>query len=124
MELQAIKKVIDLYIDGVHTGNTDMLRKAFHPKAMMYGTSSNNVTIVEIEGLYNFIQANPPLSESGETHECFITGIRYDGYAAFVEMVEEAAFGFNYTNYFQLLKIDNEWMIVSKSYNATPCKAS
>ncbi len=36
----------------------------------------------------------------------------------FVEMTEEASHGFDYTNYLQLLKIDGDWVIVSKSYNA------
>ncbi len=38
-ELQNILAPANLYIDGVRTGNVNMLRKAFHPKAMMYGAS-------------------------------------------------------------------------------------
>ena len=118
-ELQAITDTINLYIDGLHTGNIETLKKAFHPKAMMYGVSSKAVTIVEIEGLYGFVSSNEPPSKTGEPHQCFITSIKYDGNAASVEMVEESAFGSNYTNYFQLLKIDGIWVIVSKAYNTT-----
>jgi hypothetical protein len=38
---------------------------------------------------------------------------------AAVEMTEEETFGHNYVNYFQLLKIEEQWIIVSKIYNAT-----
>jgi hypothetical protein len=99
-----------------------MLRKAFHPKAMMYGTSPDNVTIVEIEGLYYFVASHKPLSETGEPHYCFISSIQYAGNAASVEMIGESAYGNDYTNYFQLLKIDGKWVIASKSYNATASK--
>lgn len=37
-------------------------------------------------------------------------------------MVEESAYGNDYTNYFQLLKIDGKWCIVSKTYDAQPVK--
>ncbi len=117
-ELQAILATANLYVDGVRTGNVDLLRKAFHPKAMMYGCAGENVTIVDIEGLYAYVAANEPPEKRGEPHQCFITAIDYAGNAAFVEMTEESSHGFDYTNYFQLLKIDGDWVIVSKSYNA------
>lgn len=83
-----------------------MLKKAFHPKAMMYGANGSAVTFVEIDGLYRFVAANNPPSKTGEPHQCFITSVQYDGNAGSVEMIEESAYGNNYTNYFQLLKID------------------
>jgi hypothetical protein len=116
-ELQAITDTINLYIDGIHTGNIETLKKAFHPKAMMYGATPKAVTIVEIEGLYAFISGNNPPSKTGEPHQCFITAIQHDGNAAAVEMIEESAYGNDYTNYFQLLKIEGKWVIVSKTYN-------
>jgi hypothetical protein len=118
-ELQAIRDTINLYIDGLDTGNIDTLKKAFHPQAMMYGSSAKTTTIVAIQGLYDYVAANTPPSKSGEPHECFICSIQYAGNVASVEMTEAAAYGNDYTNYFQLLKIDGKWVIVSKAYNAT-----
>lgn len=119
-ELQAITATINLYIDGLHMGNIETLKKAFHPKAMMYGISPKAATIVEIDGLYAFVSANEPPSRTGEPHQCFITSIQHAGNAAAVEMIEESAYGSDYTNYFQLLKIDGQWVIVSKAYNTSP----
>ena len=119
-ELQSIKATIELYIEGLRTGNIELLKKAFHPKAMMYGASSKAVTIVEIEGLYGFISSNEPPSKTGEPHQCFISSVNVAGLAASVEVVEESAYGNDYTNYFSLLKIDGTWVIVSKTYNCNP----
>ena len=119
-ELQSIKDTINLYIQGLQTGNIDTLRKAFHAKAMMYGTSNNNITVVEIDGLYQFVSANFPPPSSDDPYQCFITNISYSGNAASVEMVEESAYGSDYTDYFHLLKIEGKWLILSKTYNARP----
>jgi hypothetical protein len=121
-EMQAIKDVVSLYTEGVHTGNIDMLKKAFHPRAMMYGASAKQVTMTEIEGLYQYVAGNEPPVKTDESHECFISAIRYAGNAAIVEVIEESLYGNDYTNFLQLLKIEGKWVIVCKSYNATVSK--
>ncbi len=118
-DLQAIREVIGFYIEGIHNGNTELLRKAFHPQAMMYGSSPNAITIVQIEGLYGFVSTNDPPSKTGDLHKCTIVSVQQAGNAAAVEMREESVFGYDYTNYFQLLKTEGSWLIVSKAYNAT-----
>ena len=122
-ELQAIRDTIDLYIKGLDTGNIDTLKKAFHPQAMMFGSSEKTTTIVAIQGLYDYVAANNPPVKTGEPHECFVSSIQYAGNVASVEMTEAAAYGNDYTNYFQLLKIDGKWVIVSKAYNGAPSNA-
>jgi hypothetical protein len=123
-ELKAITTTLDLYVEGLHKGDIEALKKAFHPKAMMYGISGGvNITITEIEGLYAFVSANNPPWKSGEPHQCFVTNIHYEGNAASAEMVEEAAFDNDYTNYFQLLKIEGRWQIVSKTFNGVARKS-
>ena len=118
-ELEAIRKVADNYAEGCQTGNIALLRTAFHPQAMMYGVSGEDVVVTPIEGLYAYLEANEPPAKTGEPHQCFITDIRHQNGAAVVEMVQESAYGNDYTNYFQLLKIEGKWLIVSKSYSAT-----
>lgn len=118
-ELESIRETIQLYIDGVHNGNIDLLQQAFHPQAMMYGANPNGNTIVPIEGLINHVSSNKPVVETSEDHRCLVTSIRCFGHAATVEMEEMDAYGHDYINYFQLLKVEGSWVIVSKSYNAT-----
>lgn len=122
-ELQSIKDAITLYTEGVHKGDIEMLKRAFHPRAMMYGASGSNVTMVEIQGLYDYIAAHEAPSRTGEPHQCFISSVQFDGNAAMVEVIEESLFGNDYTNYLQLLKIEEQWVIICKSYNASPSRA-
>ncbi len=87
---------------------------------MMYGASGNNTMMVEIQGLYDYLAAHEAPSKTGEPHQCVISSIRYAGNAAMVEVIEESLYRADYTNYLQLLKIEGKWMILCKSYNATP----
>jgi hypothetical protein len=119
-ELSAITQVVNKYAEGCHTGNIALLREAFHPDAMMYGSSGEQTIVVPIEGLYAFIEANEPPTKTGEPHQCFISSIQYSGNAANVELIQESGYGHDYTNYFQLVKVEGQWLIVSKTYNATP----
>jgi len=121
-ELAAIRQVADKYAEGCHTGNVALLRSIFHPQAMMYGAGGDNVLMTPIEGLYAYIEANEPPQKTGEPHQNIVTSIRYEGNAAVVETVQESAYGNDYTNFFQLLKIEGQWLIVSKTYNAVTTK--
>src|SRR5687767_13624660 len=118
-ELEAIRKTVKKYEDGITSGDVELLRSAFHPQAMMYGCAGDNVTVVEIEGLYSYVASQQPPAVTGEQHRCFIAKIDVADFAATAEVVQEHCYGANYTNYFQLLKIDGDWKIMSKAYNAT-----
>lgn len=121
-ELNAIRQTIQVYIDGLQNGDVDLLRTAFHPKAMMYSMTGNEEMAVEIEGLYAFAAGHDSPSKTGEPHNCVITHIHYTGNVANVEMMQEACFGSDYMNYFQLLKTGSKWTIVSKTYTGEQSK--
>lgn len=118
-DFQSITETVSKYGDGITTGNIDLLRSAFHPRAMMYGCSGNDITIVEIEGLFDYVAAQTAPAISGEQHRCFIRSVDVADNCASVEVLQENCYGVNYTNYFQLLKIDGQWLIVSKAYDVT-----
>ena len=112
-ELDNIRKTASLYAEGLQQGNIHLLKKAFHPQAMMYGPGM----IVPIQGLFDYVAAQTAPEKSGEKHECMITKIDCVGNAASVEMLQQSYQGINYVNYFQLLKLEGNWVIVSKSFD-------
>lgn len=122
-ELASIRKVIDLYIDGVKNGNFDSLRQAFHPKSSMFGYKGQDLFITPIGGLYEYVGGTtPPAKDStdGAQYACTITSISVAGNAASVEMAMEPYHEHNFMDYFQLLKVDGRWWIVSKLFHADP----
>jgi hypothetical protein len=123
-ELESIRKTVNKYGEGITNGDLALLRSAFHPKAMMYGINGNDLAAVEIEGLYAYVASQEAPAITGEQHRCVITNVDVDGLAASVEVLQENCYGVNYINYFQLLKIDGEWLIVSKAYDAIPASVN
>ena len=122
-ELSSIRKVIDLYIDGIENGKVESLRQAFHPQSSMYGYKGDDLYITPIEGLYDYVaNTTPPAKagEAGEGYECTITSISVAGNAASVEMAMDCYHDHDWMDYFQLLKVDGRWWIVSKVFHADP----
>lgn len=122
-ELQSIRKVIDLYIDGVQNGKLESLREAFHPQSSMFGYKGQDLFITPIAGLYDYIGSTTPpalAGEAGKQYTCVITSISVTGHAATVEMVMDSYHEHDFVDYFQLLKVDGRWWIVSKLFHADP----
>ena len=122
-ELSSIRKVIDLYIDGIENGKVESLRQAFHPQSSMYGYKGDDLYITPIEGLYDYVaNTTPPAKagEAGEGYECTITSISVAGNAASVDMAMDCYHYHEWMDYFQLLKVDGRWWIVSKVFYAAP----
>jgi hypothetical protein len=119
-ELIRIGKVMDLYIDGVRNGNVASLRQAFHPQSSMFGWKGKDLFITPIQGLFDYIASTPIPAQTGE-HTTFVTtSIQVSGNAANVEMAMDSYHGHDFMDYFQLLKVEDRWWIVSKTFHADP----
>ena len=126
-ELESIRQVIDLYIDGVKNGNLDSMKQAFHPQASMFGYKGADLFVTPIEGLYDYIANTTPPAKAGpvgEQYTCTITNISVAGNAASVEMAMDGYHEHDFVDYFQLLKTDGRWWIVNKLFHADPQEAS
>ena len=122
-EVLSIRNVIDLYIDGVKNGKVESLRQAFHPSSSMFGYKGADLYVTPIEGLYDYIVNTTPPAEAGEVgkqYKCIITSISIHGHAATVEMVMDGYHEHDFIDYFQLLKVEERWWIVSKLFHADP----
>ncbi len=119
-ELASIRQVIDLYIDGVRNGNVESLRQAFHPQASMFGWKGSDLFVTPIQGLYDYVAAMPAPAQSGESTNFLITSIEVAGNAATVGLAMDAYHAHDFMDYFQLLKVEARWWIVSKLFHADP----
>jgi hypothetical protein len=119
-ELASIRQVIDLYIDGVRSGNVAALRQAFHPQASMFGWKGSDLFITPIQGLFDYVASTPAPAASGEPTDFLITAIHVTGNAATVELAMDAYHEHDFLDFFQLLKTEGQWQIVSKLFHADP----
>lgn len=122
-ELDAISKVIALYEEGVRKGDVETLKEAFHSSSSMFGHKGADLFVTPIEGLYQYISSTTPPAKAGaegRQFKCTITSIFVAGKSASVEVAMDYYHDHHFTDFFQLLKVEGRWWIVSKLFHADP----
>src|SRR5688572_1539957 len=114
-----IREAINNYIEGMRTGNVEVLRQGFHQQAILCGYLGDEMIAAPIEALYDWVTANPAPAESGEVFDCSILAIEVTGRVATATVRETSPEG-SVIDYFHLLKDNGRWRIVSKLRDAEP----
>jgi hypothetical protein len=116
-EKDAVRKVIQKYVDGTYQGDVKALMQCFHPNAVMNGYLGDQLLLGGPEPFFENIENNPPMAQGGVPYKGEITFIDVVGSVATVTLKE---FGFaekiNFTNYFHLIKVEGGWKIFSKTF--------
>src|SRR6185436_206162 len=115
-EYDAIAKTIQHYIDGGKTGNTEEMKKAFHPDATIFGYIGNDLFAGPIQGLFDWNDQNGAATEL----EGRITSIDLVGTAATARIELDNCSGHRFTDFFTLLKVDGEWKVMNKVFYLHP----
>ncbi len=111
---KAIERVIGKYIEGGRTGDSSIMKPAFHENAQMSGPAEEGAFSGPIQALYDYVDRNEPATDL-EMHIVSIT--ISDERAASVVLHADPWHDKNYTDHFHLLKIDGTWKIMSKIYS-------
>ncbi len=115
-EIDAIRDVVEHYVDGARTGRGEAMKPAFHEDASIYGYVGPDLFGGPIQGLYDWNDSNGP----AENLELRFTSIDVVGTAASVRLDMDNWTGHRFTDFFNLVKIDGEWKIVSKVFFLHP----
>ena len=112
-DYDAITRAVQRYIDGGRSGSSETMRLGFHANASIHGYLGPDLISGPIQGLYDWVDANPPASDlvdfiaSIEIHHSFATArIELDNWA-----------GHRFTDVLSLLKVDGEWKIMCKMFH-------
>jgi Putative lumazine-binding len=114
---QSIRDVIGHYADGMRTGDVATLQRAFHDQAILCGYLEADVIASPIAGFYDWIGANPAPASTGAPYACEILAIDVTGRVASAT-VRETYYHGTVTDHFHLLKVGDNWSIVSKLWDA------
>ena len=117
MAEDGIRQAINYYVEGLREGNVETLKEGFHPQSTMCGYLGEDLLMVPIQGLYDFVAGHPAPAQSGEPFSVSIASIEVAGNVATAKINEKSYQGFDFTTFFHLLKIEDRWWIVSKIFN-------
>ncbi|MEG3176681.1 nuclear transport factor 2 family protein [Sphingomonas sp. RB3P16] len=117
---EAITTVLTKYIDGCKQADSAIMKPAFAAEATMFGVVDGALTGGPIQTLFDGIDAG--FTPAPEARSAFAY-IDISGSAASARIDSNDMSGsLCFTDYFNLLKVDGEWTVISKVYHthATP----
>ena len=115
-EVDAITKVMQAYIEGARTGKGAAMKPAFHDDATICGYVGPDLFAGPIQGLYDWNDTNGPATG---IQSCF-TSIDVVGTAASVRLDADNWTGHRFTDFYNLVKIDGQWKVLSKVFYLHP----
>jgi hypothetical protein len=119
-EEAGVRTALNAYLDGHKTGQADSFRRAFHPEARMLNVKDGQFVKTEIADFIARASGKPAADEDKRRRT--IDSIDIVGDAAIAKLTLDYP-EVTFTDYMTLLKINGEWRIVSKVFNADRSKA-
>ncbi|WP_353085573.1 nuclear transport factor 2 family protein [Stenotrophomonas sp.] len=114
-DYNAIVDVMNQYNEGGKQAKSSIMKPAFSEHATIFGVDADNALVGgPIQGLFDTIDtAFRPSPEA----RAAIARIDIVGTAANARVDTDDISGFRFTDFFNLLKVDGRWTVVSKIYH-------
>ena len=116
-EAAAARIPLENYINAHATGNPDYIRKAFFPEAKIMAFRDGKLLNLSVEEFASRFSGKPAADESQRKRR--IDSLNITGNAGVARIVLDYP-DTTLTDYMSLLKVDGEWKIVNKVFNAEP----
>ena len=114
-DITEIKNIIEnYYFKGIFEGNTDLLRKAFHKDALLFGDIKGVPYFKTAEQYIEGVGSRVSPEKSGKPFESKIISIDAVNSIATAKL-NVRMYDFNYFNFITFNKINGEWLIINKT---------
>jgi hypothetical protein len=109
---------VQLYVDGVRTGDAAKLEQAFNEGSWMFGSVGGKREDMPISEMIKMIEAKP--ADTDGSFQANVRSVEEEGDAATVTLKEEGFWGaLSFVDFFSLARIDGSWKIVNKTFAHT-----
>lgn len=109
----AVTAVLSNYLEGVFSGNTDLLGSVFHRQALVAGDINGQPYFKTLDQYLDGVKNRKSPRELNETFRMEIIAIEIINSIA-IAKVHLPMFEFNYYDLLSLNKINGDWLIVNK----------
>ncbi|PRX96426.1 MULTISPECIES: nuclear transport factor 2 family protein [Paraburkholderia] len=114
-EYNAIVEVLKQYNEGGKQAKSNIMKPAFSEQATIFGVDGDSkLTGGPIQGLFDTIDS---VFKPSPDAKAAVTRIDIAGTAASARIDTNDLSGFCFTDFFNLLKVEGKWTIVSKIYH-------
>jgi RimJ/RimL family protein N-acetyltransferase len=115
-DIEAVEKVVWVYLDGLYEGDTGKLGQAFHEVSHLYGLRDGGVDDMPREQWFDLVDSRPSPKARGLRRTDRIVSVDFSGPETAFVKVECSIHPRYFTDYLTLLKLKDGWRIVSKTY--------
>jgi putative lumazine-binding protein len=115
-DIAAVTETVRAYYDGSMEGDETKLSRAFHPRACIVGNEHGELVWATLDQYV--AECKQAVAEAGR-YEWRIDGLSFEGDTALVRVGSQYA-GVWYSDDLSMLRIDDAWRIVHKTYYAHP----
>ena len=115
----AVRAVMEKYVEAVYKADVDTLRALVHPAAVMSGYLGGTLLAGSPEPFLLDVGGRPSMEAAGADYKAEILDVHASPRCASLRLEETGFFGVtSFVNYFHLLKVDDDWQIVSKTFES------
>lgn len=115
-DIAAVTDVVRAYYDGSMEGDEAKLARAFHPRAWIVGNEHGELYWATLD---EYVAECKKLVAEAGPYEWRIDGLSFEGDTALVRVVSQYA-GVWYSDDLSMLRIDDSWRIVHKTFYPHP----
>lgn len=112
-DYDAITALLQHYIGGAKSGKGSEMKPAFHDDATIFGYVGPDLFSGPIQALYDWNNTNGPAANLNAR----IVSIEIVGSIANARLEIDNWTGHRYTDFFNLLKVNDEWKIINKIFH-------
>ena len=112
-DYDAIAGAVQHYIDGAKSGKGDVMKLAFHEDATIFGHHGGDLMAGPIKLLFDHVDESGPVPEL----QAKIASIDVVDTVAMVRLELDKWAGDRFTDFFTVLKSNEEWKITNKVFH-------
>jgi len=119
-DLTEIAALLETYFVGFYEGDVDKLKSVFNPACHLYSAAVTPMMDSDMEAVYGRVNNRVRPSVRGDARD--------DGILTIDQSAPECAFAKVYiclgdqhfTDYLSIIKVENKWSIISKTFTSQP----
>lgn len=112
-----IEKALELYFDALYQGDTQKVRSVFHPNAHLYSGTGGNFVDMSLDDYVSLVDGRPSPESQGAERTGEVLSIDQSGPHSALAKVALSIGARRFIDYLTLLKVDDRWIIIAKSFH-------
>ena len=116
-QFEAVAGVLSVYFDGLYHSDTAALSRAFHPRAHYVCATDGTLQYLTMAEYFPVVEARPSPASRREPRKDRIVSIEFAGPVTAFARVECSIGPKFFTDFLTLIRIDEEWRIISKVFH-------